>query len=191
MALVSARLRNAWLAALVLAIAGFVVVPRVQAQEVVQASEARVKAAFLFKFGDYVEWPPASFAPGATGFTIGVLGAGEVADELALLLANRSVAGRPAQLRRLRPGDSIAGVQVLFVGNGAGNDAKAALAALRGQPILVVTDAARGWPPDSVINFVSVAERMRFDVSLPAAQSRGLKISSRLLVVARKVVPAP
>jgi hypothetical protein len=183
-ALVNVRLR-AWLALFLLLLGGGVA--PLHAQEVVQASEARVKAAFLFKFGDYVEWPAESFA-GANDFTIGVLGADDLAGELSTLVAGRNVAGRPVTVRRLRPGEALRGVQVLFVAKPA--DAGPALASLSGQPTLVVTDSARGLPPESVINFVRVAERLRFDVSLPAARARGLKVSSRLLVVARKVVPA-
>src|SRR6266568_2186456 len=74
-----------------------------------QADEYRVKAAFLYKFGSYIEWPSRSFARTDSPVAIGVMGANALADELAQIVAGRSVNGRAVQVRKLRPGDPIAG----------------------------------------------------------------------------------
>src|SRR5687768_13891237 len=156
-----------------------------------QASEPRVKAAFLFKFGDYVEWPAGSFEAPTAPLTIGVLDANPLADELAAIVVGRQVGGRPVAVRRLRRGDRMEGLHVLFVGKIASGKLESLLAPIHGRPTLVVTESADGLRGDSVINFVVQSEKVRFDVSLPAAESRGLRVSSRLLAVARKVVEAP
>src|SRR5580765_4111873 len=80
------------------------------AQADAQADEYRVKAAFLYKFGGYVEWPDRSFARADSPVVLGVIGADTLADELAQIVSGRSVNGRPVLVRRLRPGDPIAGL---------------------------------------------------------------------------------
>jgi hypothetical protein len=153
-----------------------------------QASESRVKAAFLYKFGDYVEWPPASEAG---DFSIGVLQDEELADELDSLVAERKVGGRRVTVPPPPAGYPRSVMPVLGGGPPPTRAPPALLAPLRGQATLVVTEARGGLPDQSVINFVRVDERMRFDVSLPAAHARGLRVSSRLLSIARKVEQAP
>src|SRR5690348_11656497 len=81
----------------------------------VEAPEASVKAAFLYGFGGYVEWP-ARTGGAAEPFTIGVLDSDAVAQELEKLVPGRSIAGRPVAVRRLRHGEPVAGLQLLFAG---------------------------------------------------------------------------
>jgi hypothetical protein len=149
-----------------------------------QSSEQAVKAAFLYKFAAYVEWPAPS-RPDAP-FVIGTLGADEVATELTAILPGRSVAGRPAVARRLKEGDSLQDVQILFVGRRAG-DQRAAIEAARSHGVLVVTETT--LEQGGTINFVVTDNRVSFEVSLEAAERSGHRISSRMLAVARRVVP--
>ena len=153
-----------------------------------QADESRVKAAFLYKFGSYIEWPSGSFASADSPVTIGVMGAEALAEELAQIVAGRNVNGRPVRVRRLRPGDPIAGLHVLFVGRADGGRLAEILAAARGQALLTVTESDEGLELGSMINFVVVEDKVRFDIAPPPSESSNLKISARLLGVARKVV---
>lgn len=157
------------------------------AQTELRATEVQVKAAFLYKFGAYVEWPSQAFPAPGTPFTIGVLGADAVAEELEQITAGRMVHGRPVAVRRLKRGDSLAGMHVLFVGQAA--RLAEILTSAKAQPLLVVTDAADGLPNGSIINFVPVENKLRFDIAVATAERMQLRISSRLLAVARKVVP--
>jgi len=158
-------------------------------QAVAQATDIQVKAAFLYKFGAFVEWPQQTFAEPGTAFTIGVLGADAVAAELEQISAGRNVHGRPIAVRRLKRGDLVSGLHVLFVGQGEAARLAEVLRAAKAQPLLVVTDAADGLPEGSIINFVPVENKLRFDIAVATAERMQLKISSRLLAVARKVVP--
>jgi len=153
-----------------------------------RAAEVQIKAAFLYKFGDFVQWPPAAFARPDAPFVIGVLGADEVAAVLDTLAADRTVQGRPIAVRRLRRGDSAAGVHVLFIGQAESTRLAEALAAVRGHPVLIVTETENALAAGSMINFVPEESRVRFDVALPSAERGQLKISARLLSVARRVV---
>ena len=158
------------------------------AQADAQADEYRVKAAFLYKFGSYIEWPSGSFARADSPVAIGVMGADALAEELVQIVAGRNVNGRPVRVRKLRPGDPIAGLHVLFIGGSDTGRLAEILAAARGRALLTVTESEGGLELGSMINFVVVEDKVRFDVAPPPPESGNLKISARLLGVARKVV---
>jgi hypothetical protein len=158
------------------------------AQADAQADEYRVKAAFLYKFGSYIEWPSGSFSRADSPVAIGVMGADALADELAQIVAGRNVNGRPVSVRKLRPGDPLAGLHVLFIGRSHGGRLGEILAAAKGRALLTVTESEEGLELGSMINFVVVEDKVRFDIAPPTSESSNLKISARLLGVARKVV---
>jgi hypothetical protein len=147
--------------------------------------ERRVKAAFLYKFADYVEWPSAVFVRADEPLTIAVMGDDPLGDELAQIVKDRTLRGRGVEVRKLKEEDPVAGVQVLFVGRGRVGALHRS--AVHASPILVVTDAAGALAQGSTINFVLSDDRVRFEVSVEDAERRGLKLSSRLLTVAQNV----
>jgi len=156
------------------------------AQAAAPALERRVKAAFLYKFLGYAEFPPQAFADAATPLSIGVVGADDVAAELTRIAAGRLVAGRTITVRTLREQDlAQLPVHLLFV---AGQDGSNAARLLRASPAwLTVTECEGCLQHGSVINFTIVDERVRFDVSLDVAEKKNVKLSSRLLTVANRV----
>ena len=152
--------------------------------------QERIKAAFLYKFAGFVEWPPEAFPSPEAPIVIGIAAADGLARELEQAVSGRQVGQRPLRVHRLKPGGSLDDCcQILFVG--AGNDARRArelLAQARGHPVLTVTDLATPHPSDSVINFLQVDDRMRFDISREAAERNGLQLRAQLLAVARQIV---
>src|SRR6267142_2142397 len=80
------------------------------------AAETQIKAAFLYKFSGFVEWPPKVFARPDSPFTIGVIGADELAAELEQIVKGRTVLERAVVVRHMRRGESVAGIQMLFIG---------------------------------------------------------------------------
>ena len=178
---VSTRLAQGFAAALLALFAG-----TTQAQ---QASEAAVKAAFLYKFPGYIEWPAEALGAPDNPFVIAVAGSEDVAAELERLVPGRNIAGRRVAIRRIREGDPLRGMQILFVGRSEENG-RALLRTAQQQPgILLVTEGERGLELGGTINFVALEERIAFEVSLENAERAGLRISSRMLAVARRVVP--
>ena len=174
-----------WLAAIATFALAFVP-PEADVQRA-EASEASVKAAFLYKFANYIEWPPAAFAAPASPLVIGVVGADDIGTELERIAPGRAVNGHPVSVKRVREGEALRGIHLLFIGK----DQPALAALLRsaqGQSVLTVTDADRGLEMGSAINFVPAGERIAFEVSLEAAEKSGHRISSRMLSVARRVV---
>ncbi len=148
--------------------------------------ERRVKAAFLYKFLGYAEFPQGAFADPASPVVIGVLGADELAAELARIVAGRTVNNRPIVVRALRDGEVGAPVHLLFVG-GFDSGRVGRMVRAAGNALLVVTECDGGLQQGSAINFRIVDERVRFDVALDAAERNGIKLSSRLLTVANRV----
>jgi len=141
--------------------------------------ERSVKAAFLFKFLGYMEFP----ADPGPSLVVGVLGADEVAAELAQITSGRNVGNRSISVRKLAEGDALTGLNLLFVG-GDGALPEAALRAAEKNGTVTVTERDNGLQNGSVINFRLVDDRVRFEVSLPAAERCNVRLSSRLLSVA-------
>ena len=152
-----------------------------------QATEPAVKAAFLYKFAGYVEWAAEASSPPGVPVVIAVAGADDVAAELERLVPGRNINGRPVVVRRVGQ-EALPGAHVLFVGR-SNPAARALVAAGRQQGALVVTEAEKGLDMGSAINFVLADERVGFDVSLDNAEAAGVRISARMLGVARRVVP--
>ena len=151
------------------------------------ASEAAVKAAFVHKFMGYVEWPPHLANPEAP-IVIGTLGSDDVTQELERIVPSRPVGGRRLVVRKLSEGDTFKGLHVLFIGRGE-PATRAILRQAREQGVLTVTETERGIEMGAAINFVSTDDRVGFEVSLDSAERSGVRISSRMLAVARRVVP--
>jgi hypothetical protein len=158
-----------------------------RAQAPMQVGEYEVKAAFLYKFASYVEWPPQVFEQPGGRFVIGVAGADMLADALARIVAGRSIGGRLVEIRKLHRGDPVSGLQILFIGRSDGAKPSDFLASARGRPVLTVSESEDAFALGSIINFVIVDDKVRFDVALREAELANLKVSARLLSVARKV----
>jgi hypothetical protein len=152
------------------------------------ATDASVKAAYLYKFIGYAELPPASTGTAGAPFVIGVVGANDIAAELARITIGRMINGRPIEVRTLRDTDSLADLQVLFIGLTDSTRLSRLLWAARQRSILSVTDADDALELGSIINFRSVEDRVRFEVSLINAERSGIKLSSRMVAVASRAM---
>jgi hypothetical protein len=150
------------------------------------SAEYQVKAAFVCKFGNYVDWPAQALGAAGDPFRIGVLASGAVVEEFRRMAATSSVAGHPVEVKRLARGEAPEGVRVLFVSRAMASHAAEAIAAVQDRPVLTVTELDRGSGA-GMINFVVVDDKVRFDILLPPATQSGLRISVRLLGVARRV----
>lgn len=143
------------------------------------------KATYLYKFIDYVEWPETAPRPAGEPVTIGVAGDEAVFDELKRVIAGRTQAGRPLAARRIEPGDSTADLRVLFVGRDLAEAHPYWLERLKDKRLLLVTEATNGLV--GALNLVVVDQRVRFEASVPLAERAGLKLSSKLLMLATRV----
>jgi hypothetical protein len=169
----------ATLALLALSLSG----PAAAQRDVYDADQ--VKAAFLYHFGTYVQWPTA--APSTEPITIAVLGAEAVAAELAQFLPGRTIQSRPVTVRRLARIEDLGDDELLFIGNEHNGRLDDLTSAVGQRPVLVVTDSEDGLDHGAMVNFQLIDSRVRFEISLPRAEEAGLMLSSRLLSAALRV----
>lgn len=149
--------------------------------------ERQVKAAYLYKFAGYVEWPEGSFARPDSPLVIGVAGADALADQLELSVAGHSVNGRSVQVKRVRRGEPLAGLHVLYLGALDKVTLQEMLAASRSLALLTVSDSDEVYAMGSMINFVMADDKVRFDVALKPVAQAHIRISARMLLAAYRV----
>lgn len=149
--------------------------------------EYAVKAAYLYKFGIYVEWPRTVFASPTSALNLCIVGDDPFGSTLDEAVKNQFINGRPIEVRRLMNGVKDSGCHILYLGAADMQQAAARLEAVSGNGVLTVSNF-RGI---GIINFVIKDNRVRFDIDDEAAANSGLRISSKLLSLALSVKPRP
>lgn len=147
------------------------------------AKGIQIKAAFLYNFTKFVEWPPESFSAPDSAIVIGVLGEGPFGEELEKVVRGRRVNGRPIAILALPAAGDAGVVHVLFVPDGA----EARFDGETAAGVLTVGDSDRFAALGGMITFVPEADKVRFIINLEAAERAGLKVSAQLLKLATKV----
>jgi YfiR/HmsC-like len=148
-------------------------------------SQDAVKAAYLYRFAGYIDWPADALTD--TPFTIAVFGAPGVAGELQRLLPAHPINKGIAQVRQINRVQEVGSAQILFVGNGHADALRNLKSSGAHRSILLVTDEEGGLNSGSVLNFLTIDRRVRFEISITAADRSQLKISSDLLSVAVRI----
>jgi hypothetical protein len=146
-------------------------------------SETDVKAAFLPRFARYVTWPASAAPDGSNPFILCVIGSDPFGDALDAAARSQSVDGRRIVVRHLDSAAAAGQCHIAYVGGGRGQSVGQELAALKGRPILTVTDSRNGGQR-GIIHFSIDSGRVRFFINEADASARGLAISSRLLALA-------
>lgn len=162
--------------------------PVVAAQAIDSAPEYSIKAAYLYNFASYVDWPPGGLGGAGASFVIGVLGDERIAEYLVPMTEGREIHGRPVEIRQVADDDPVDSLHMLFIAEDSAGELPRLQEAAREHALLIVTDWKGALESGSVINFRLIDERVRFEVSLKAARDCGLSISSRMLAVAQRVV---
>jgi YfiR/HmsC-like len=147
--------------------------------------EDDIKAAFLYNFAKYVEWPDTAFPTGA--FRVCVIADASFVKSVGDIIAGETIAGRPVTREAPSTPEEARSCNILFVGRGNAGRADQLLAAVRDSHVLTVGDSADFLTHGGVVTFVREGDRVRFDVNVGEAQRAGLTVSSRLLRVARRV----
>jgi hypothetical protein len=148
--------------------------------------ESLVKASFLHRFASFVRWPEGSFQDAHSPLRIGVVGDDEVWSDLRELARDRDRDGRPVRVTRLNADDALAGHHVVYV-RAASAEQVEALLARAPAGVLTVADVGGAHPRGSVLSFFVEDGRVRFGASPEAARRQRLRLSDRLLSIARTV----
>lgn len=150
-------------------------------------TEYEVKAAFLYNFARFVEWPPDAFHDAGEPFVIAILGQdpfGPVIDET---VAGKKVAGRPIQVRRASRVDEARDAQIVFVAASERPNTATILKALERPGLLTVGDTDGFAERGGAINFTLQERKVRFQINPAIAAHARLKMSSQLLKLATLV----
>lgn len=152
------------------------------------AGEYQVKAAFLFNFAKFVEWPPSSFSDASAPLRICVFGRDPFGQELRDMTNDRSINGRRLEVNHVVDLRDARSCHILFIASSGGTPVKQIIEGLHGASVLTVGDTKGFAEQGGMINFVLENDRVQFEVSRKAAEQAGLKISSKLLSVAKLVI---
>ena len=152
------------------------------------ATEYQVKAAFLFNFAKFVEWPADAFPGADAPLQICLLGQDPFGHEFEEVIGDKSVNGHRIEVIHPSGVPQARGCQIIFVASSEKRLVPEILRGLRGASILTVGDTAGFAGMGGIINFVLDDGRVRFEINMKAAERAHLKISARLLTVAKLIV---
>ncbi len=176
-------LRPLWLTTLAASALAFLGTSQIYAQPV---SEYQVKAAYLYNFAKFVEWPPQSFPTANSAFRFCVLNDESFAEELARTVMGKVVGGRAAEVIPVKNAGEARSCQIVFIS--ASETAPSEFIKTCASNVLTVGETNDFAKQGGMINFVMQNNRVQFQVNHRAAAEAGLRISSRLLSVAKLVI---
>jgi hypothetical protein len=152
------------------------------------AEEYAVKAAFLFHFAQFVEWPEETFGDANSPVTYCTIGEDPFHGALDAALNGKTIGARSFRVQHFKQPQEIQGCHVLFIGAGEKRLRPAILASARGNSVLTVGESEHFIQEGGMIGFLLEENKIRFEVNLEAAQKEKLRISSRLLALAKTVI---
>jgi uncharacterized protein DUF4154 len=152
-----------------------------------QPSEYEVKAAFLFNFTKFVEWPDGSFEDSHSPIVIGIIGDDPFGESLIHIVAGQKVQGRNIIIIKFRRSDDLRRCHVLFISASERQHVAQILASLPDTSVLTVSDVDGFAEAGGTMQFVMQENRVRFVVNLDAASQSKLRVSAKLLALARVI----
>lgn len=155
------------------------------------SSEYAVKAAFLYHFAQFVEWPATAFRDANGPFVYCTVGVDPFRGALDSALKGKAVAGRGFEVRHLKQTQEAHGCHLVFMGEDLKREVGQAAAALRGSPVLLVGESEGFVDDGGMVGFLLEDNKVRFEVNLEATERAGLKLSAKLLALAKTVKGGP
>lgn len=152
------------------------------------ATEYQVKAAFLFNFAKFVEWPADAFTTPDTALQICLLGQDPFGTDFEQIIEDKTVNGHRIELIHPSGIPQARSCQILFTHSADKQRMKDILQGVKGASVLTVGDTTGFAAMGGIINFVLDDNRVRFEINLEAAEQAHLKLSARLLTVAKVVL---
>ena len=153
-------------------------------------SEYQVKAAYLFNFLKFVQWPADAFQDSLAPIMIGIVGDDPFGEALPQVVVGKTVQGRDLVIRKYHVGEDLRGSHILFISASEKKRLPQVLASLQGSSVLTVADMDHFVESGGMIQFLIEDSRVRFAIDVGAANRARVKISSKLLSLARTVTAA-
>lgn len=160
---------------------------RVNAADERAVNEYQLKAAFLFNFTKFVEWPANTAEQPKSPFQIGVAGDEQFARQLEEVLRSESVRGHPILVKILKPGDDCTNYQMLFISRKADGNMEVFLKSVTNHPVLTIGETAGSATRGAMVNLLVVSGSIKMEINLAVARRGNLEISSNLLKLAKIV----
>jgi hypothetical protein len=152
------------------------------------AEEYSVKAAFLFHFAQFIDWPPEAFQGANNPLIYCTLGLDPFHGALETALNGKTIGTRTIRVQHFRLLQEIQRCHILFIGAAEKSISPTTLASLQGSPILTVGETENFAKDGGMIGFCLEQNKIRFEINLDAAERAKLRISSRLLALAKTVI---
>jgi hypothetical protein len=149
------------------------------------AGEYQVKAAFLYNFAKFVDWPPDAFPQPSAPLHLCVFGEDPFGGELERIVHEKIVAGHPLRVLQPKRIAQARGCHILFVSSWDPKEVHSLLEALKGSSTLTVGETREFTRLGGMITFLLASGRVRFEINPDAAHEARLKISAKLLSLAR------
>ena len=147
--------------------------------------EHRVKAAFLYNFARFVDWPPDTFRDPGEPFSICVIGQDPFGPSLDDVVAGKAIGGRPVAIHRISDARLSGSCQVLFVGSAADKHALSVLESPKSAVLTVGDATSSSTSGEVIIRFIMENGKVRFEINTTAADRASLHISAKLLSLAQ------
>jgi hypothetical protein len=147
-------------------------------------TEYQIKAAFLFNFARFIQWPPKALAEATSPLVIGVLGENPFHDDLERTMRGKSVDEHPLVVKEFHALAEATNCQILFISTSEKTRLPQILKSIKGSSVLTVGEMDHFTETGGMINFVMEGAKIRFQINNDAAANEGLKISSKLLALA-------
>jgi hypothetical protein len=163
--------------------------PPVSVAQSKSASEYEVKAAFLYNFAKFIDWPPNSFSSPQSPFQICILGADPFGRTMDEALQGKMVGSHLVAIQRDKEFADLRHCQMVFVSSSESSRLAKILESLRGSSVLVVGESEGFASAGGTIQFAIEQDRVRFLINPDAAENAGIKVSSKLLALAKIVHP--
>jgi hypothetical protein len=152
----------------------------VRAQSVTEAPDYKIKAAYIFNFARFVEWPQAAFPAPDSPMVIGVMGNDTVASYMRKALANQTVAGRPLVIKTVRPEQEVKNTHILYVAESE-RDVERAVICGSGSPTLTVSQVPNFISQGGMIQLGVEKNQVVFHLNKTAIEHAGMNVSSQML----------
>ena len=144
-------------------------------------SEYEVKAALIYNFTKFTDWPASAFASANSPIVVGIAGDDPFQGLLEKTLSGETIKNHPIQVRRMTGLNDLFACHILFVSRSEKNQMAAIIAEASHRPILTISEVDGFGQLGGILNFVMVDKSIRFEINAGAAQQADLKISSKLL----------
>lgn len=161
------------------------------AAEAETSKEYQIKAAFVYNFTKFVDWPASSFLEKSTPIVIGVLGTNPFGAELNKAVEGRRVNGREILIRAVSTAAELSSVNAVFISASEAGRLKELLSSLKTKPILTIGEKESFTREGGTIAFVLDGDKIRFAINMESAEAAGIRVSAQLQKLAASVQKKP